>query len=324
MGDIINTDDVYNGSGTGGKLGVMNSLVGPIAGAWLGGLLGQNAREEQMADNLKLQENQIKGSKELAQYQNKMQMDMWHNTNYQAQMEEMRKAGVNPALVYGKGGGGGTTTGGGMNTSVNAGNAPDANSRVASQMNAMMMASQIALTQAQTEKTKAEAGAIPTTIANVGADTANKLTQNEIQELELKFRRETFEDAQKTIQANTSKAISEAQIATNQSVVGRETQDKQIKIIEQKAIGETLINASIRKGIQLDQAKIEEITAKILQGWEGLKQGDERIAIEKFRAEIDAQYPNLMNTLGRGVDDGVEALFRATGPARMKYKTVKP
>ena len=37
------------------------------------------------------------------------QLDLWQKTNYPAQVEQLNKAGLNPALLYGKGGGGGTT-----------------------------------------------------------------------------------------------------------------------------------------------------------------------------------------------------------------------
>ena len=39
------------------------------------------------------------------------QMDMWNATNYPAQVEQLNKAGLNPALEYGMKGGGGVTTG---------------------------------------------------------------------------------------------------------------------------------------------------------------------------------------------------------------------
>ena len=51
----------------------------------------------------KLQGLQIKGSKELTDYNTAKQMEMWRNTNYSSQRAEMIKAGLNPALMYGMG-----------------------------------------------------------------------------------------------------------------------------------------------------------------------------------------------------------------------------
>ena len=36
---------------------------------------------------------------------------MWRDTNYAAQKEEMKKAGLSPGMMYGMGGTGGATTG---------------------------------------------------------------------------------------------------------------------------------------------------------------------------------------------------------------------
>ena len=43
--------------------------------------------------------------------QNDAAYEMWEKTNYSAQKEQMKKAGLNPALMYGMSGGGGVTTG---------------------------------------------------------------------------------------------------------------------------------------------------------------------------------------------------------------------
>lgn len=58
------------------------------------------------------QKQQLKGYKESLAAQNAAQMDIWNKTNYEAQMKHMKAAGLNPALMYGMGGGGGATTGG--------------------------------------------------------------------------------------------------------------------------------------------------------------------------------------------------------------------
>ena len=40
------------------------------------------------------------------------QLAMWNETNYGAQVSHLEAAGLNPALMYGAGGGGGSTTAG--------------------------------------------------------------------------------------------------------------------------------------------------------------------------------------------------------------------
>lgn len=50
--------------------------------------------------------------KELGRYNQDLAKEMWDYTNFENQKEHMKKAGLNPALMYAKGGPGGTTAGG--------------------------------------------------------------------------------------------------------------------------------------------------------------------------------------------------------------------
>ena len=74
-------------------------LVGAIFG-------GMNDRR-QLRQQKRLNEEQ----KRMMQYANELQYDMWEKTNYPAQVEQLKKAGLNPGLLYGMSGGGATTTG---------------------------------------------------------------------------------------------------------------------------------------------------------------------------------------------------------------------
>jgi len=86
-----------------------------------------------------------------------LQMDLWNKTNYGAQMEHMRKAGLNPALMYGKGAGqGGTTgsqTGGQAPTgSAKMGHAPRSNKAPMELAQAKLMEAQAKDLESQTNK----------------------------------------------------------------------------------------------------------------------------------------------------------------------------
>lgn len=54
---------------------------------------------------------QFERQKELQEHAGEKQMDIWNRTNYGAQVDHMKRAGLNPALMYGMGGGAGGTTG---------------------------------------------------------------------------------------------------------------------------------------------------------------------------------------------------------------------
>ena len=86
--------------------------------------------------------------------QRKMQLQMWKDTNYSAQIEEMKKAGLSIGLMYGKGGAGGTTTGAGA-TGVSAPTAPSGMGLIGGTQLASQVAN-IELIKAQTENVKAD------------------------------------------------------------------------------------------------------------------------------------------------------------------------
>ncbi len=99
-------------SGAGG--GVIGGLLGMIGGH-------QNERRHYGSER-KLMDLQFKNQKALNQQGSDLQMDMWNKTNYKAQVDHMLEAGLNPALMYGSAGQGGTTgsQGGGAASKGNA------------------------------------------------------------------------------------------------------------------------------------------------------------------------------------------------------------
>ena len=109
----------------------IDNTIGLIAG----GIQGRR----QMKWQEQLMAKQLGIDKLKMEEQRKMQMQMWKDTNYAAQVEEMKKAGLSVGLMYGKGGAGGTTTGAGA-TGVSAPTAPTGMGMIGG----MQLASQIA------------------------------------------------------------------------------------------------------------------------------------------------------------------------------------
>ena len=138
--------------------------------------------KDQYFQQLKLNNMALSLNKNMYDYQMNRQFEFWDKTNYKAQVEQIRKAGLNPALLYGKGGGMGATTGNasagnfqsqaGSDTSrmdVNLG-------RQAQVMQMALLASQKANIDADTEMKKADAE------KTKGVDTENvKAKTNEIE-----------------------------------------------------------------------------------------------------------------------------------------------
>ena len=123
--------------GAEGILGAGMGLVGTLA--------GMNSQEKTMNDQWRLEQEkmalQAKYNKEQANYSQQLALDMWNKTNYEEQVKHMQAAGLNPALLYSKGGSGGSTAGAGTAAPVSDG--------TTQAIGMGLQAKQIAISQAQ-------------------------------------------------------------------------------------------------------------------------------------------------------------------------------
>ena len=129
----------------------IGGAIGGLAGGILGIPLEKRNDQRQLEQQAKLNEQQLGIDLKKMEAQKNLDLEIWEKTNYAAQKEQMLKAGLNPALMYGMGGGGGTTTGSG-GASVNAPNAAIGGGEI---MGIMMQKMQLELMQAQKEATLA-------------------------------------------------------------------------------------------------------------------------------------------------------------------------
>lgn len=335
------------------KMSAMGIAAGAgalISGAKALGIGAGAADKRQLKQQEKLQDLSIKGSKEMTDYTKAAELEMWKNTNWAAQREEAEKAGLSVGWLMGKGGGqGGTTGSGGM--SVGMGQAADAASRENAKTQQMMAAAQIANLNADTEKKKVEAGKIEgvdtelgkTQIAsltqgieNAKAQEALTRVQTAIGGLDAKLKELSMDDALDLIAHTARKADAEANIAFNEAYVSGETRETKVQIMRAELVGTTLRNiltkaqtqatnaqtAATRKSIEVSDAQIKQMSENIAQGWAGLGQGESKIAIDKFKEEVKANYPSIMNTAGRLLDSTIDGIFSIGGRVRRVYNKV--
>ena len=153
-------------STAGGPMGMM-SAGGAAGGGGAAGAGGafwkmwdtideQRKYDRSRRDQKYFQNRQFEYQKMLDKYGHDLQFDMWNKTNYKAQLEHMKAAGLNPALMYGSAGAPGTTgsQGGG---SAAGGQKPDSGaqgnfSMLTAQAQIEMMQSQANLNNAQAKK----------------------------------------------------------------------------------------------------------------------------------------------------------------------------
>ena len=68
------------------------------------------ANKQQLRLNQGFIEQQTKANQSMTKFNKDMQLELWNDTNYKAQREQIEKAGLNVGLMYGMGGGGSATT----------------------------------------------------------------------------------------------------------------------------------------------------------------------------------------------------------------------
>lgn len=276
-------------------------------GSWLG--IGEKRQDRrQVKQQEALTGVQEAANKRMADYEQELALKMWKDTNYGARLQQAELAGVSKAAAIG---GSGTGTQGASVGSVGGGSAADAastqNAKTASLQQNMALASQVALMKAQKE--------------NIEADTENKKVDAAKKSgIDTDVAKQGLEQAKQTQQAIVDKAVKDALIAGEEwTKKGAESQEAnrgledRLKKIKAEGIGAILQNEATKTSIKVDKAKITQMAEQIAQGWEGLKQNDKKIAIDRFKEEIKAQYPGLMDVMGRGVDDTIEALFNLKG-----------
>ena len=107
-------ENIFSGAATGAQIGSAGGGWGMAVGGVLGGLYGagqETAEQSQYNQQNQLNSLSYKYNMKLMNEQQKAAYQMWLKTNYSAQMEQMKKAGLNPALMYGMSGGGGASMG---------------------------------------------------------------------------------------------------------------------------------------------------------------------------------------------------------------------
>ena len=127
-----------------------------------------SAQEYERTKNLMHIQHQMQRG--LNQEGQQMQKDMWDYTNYGNQMAHMKSAGLNPALMYGMKGGGGTTTGSQTGGSQAMGQAPKSKTMG---IEGLMAAAQLDRMKAETENIKTDTGLKSGDLDKKDAETKN-------------------------------------------------------------------------------------------------------------------------------------------------------
>lgn len=308
---------------TGGAIG---GAVGNQLGYGLGNLTGFNEklRQDQLKQQEQLMRLQYGANYALMKNSYAEQLNMWHNTNAEAQIKHLKNAGLNPALMYAKGGAGGSTGSGG--SSVGGAQASDETSRqmALSNQNMMGMAmmkmkSEIAVNESIAEKNKAEAqktGGIDTTVAttmneklkveilNVKQTVKNQEAQEYLTKLEsiqqeyqneiTNATKETAIDIYKQNLANAYATYEEIY-----SKIGKnEAETESINKLRDAQLQDIIANYTLKAAdVELTDASRREINAKIALMWPTFDNELKKAEASEIQAE--AAIKHIQNEINR-------------------------
>ncbi len=177
-------------------------------------------------------------------------LDTWEKTSYPAQVKMMKEAGINPALMYGMGGGAGGSTATASGGSAQSGSTPNAPIDIGGAAAMGMTLAQNKMLSAQTRKVEAEGESI---------------------ELDNKVKN-TYGTEADTIEASNrrDKALSSGQMLFEGKEAGNKFEEEfgaEIQGRIDKAIGEGIENQMKRANIKLTDERRKAIWHEIRQKW---------------------------------------------------------
>lgn len=314
--------------------------AGLIGGAL--GMIGSKRRAwEQYERQGKLMDRAAAQNQAMALFNQKLQMEMWEKTGPVGMMEQLKKAGLNPGLMYGMSGAGGGTVGAIGAEGVGTPTAPmrdDGSVGVA-------MGLQIARAAAEIENIKADTAKKKKEIPNIEADTGEKKGRTlkiaaETKNEGLKGKLLELEEDLKKVEVRIKEATEDEVIGVIENAFlesGRKldlmaqqwglTDDMYNDIVEeqkQRAIEAALRNDLARKNISKTDAEIAEIYAGIKQRWEELKiaqqNADTRVSElehKKWVEDIADSYKLSVETVG-GIIERVLGASKGPGHGQGK------
>lgn len=306
----------------GGLTGGVGGLVSGAIGG-LGSLMGIGRRKEKKAREAEEREHQrqleymglqAQYNKEQAKYSTELSKEMWDYTNYENQKKHLEAAGLNPALLYGQGGGGGSAAGGGAAAGVGL----PSSTGVGMGIQWEQMEAQKELAKAEAAKTNAEAAKLMT------ADTENVKSETEKNRQEIEESKKRIEalksqihktnEESKLIEFNNYLNELRKSIKLNGEVNGETVWTKGFdEIFKTNELQKMLTEYGISQKEYQEAKNDKEIAIKISDALDEIangkiavfgkmveeaKQAKNKTAMEKWQFEQDKAFSDLINDLG--------------------------
>lgn len=255
--------DLLKGGATAATNAFTGGLGGMAIGA-LGSLFGGNSQEKAMQQQyeleLKKMDYQAKLNRDMANFNQDLAKDMWWYTSTN-QVKALKEQGLNPALMYGKsGGGGGSAEGAGAAPGVSMGTT----AAVAMGLQVEAQKAQIELTRAETAKAHAEAAKT----AGVDTEVAGTEAEKNRADALLKGSTKALQDAQKLLTEKKG-ALTDVDIKKAEEslkILGEEFKQAVVKTDIDQATKESLIETAHQEMLNTIYTGVQSIANIELTG----------------------------------------------------------
>ncbi|AXL15659.1 DNA pilot protein [Microviridae sp.] len=303
------------------------------AGALIGNI-GAKAREKrQMANQKELMSLSTGYQEQLNRQGQKLAMDTWRQTSYPAQMKMMQEAGLNPGLMYGSAGAGGTTSAG-SGGSAPGGSVQQGNPMEMGLINqSRLMNAQVKNVEAQTNKTNVEADKLAGVdtkeaearilnltqgVKNMEAQESLTKVQEDLQRWEIEFKKYSFHDAIDKIGYEAKEYAERYKNLALQNEVSEATIESQILQIQASASNTLLDNALKEAQTNLSETQRKAIIDGVTQDWERLTNEGKKLTQEDLRRQFDKNAHSDKMSLGwfNGITNAFNNLLGSLNPVK--------
>ena len=275
-------------------------------------------------------------AKEMAGINQQHNKDMFDYTGYQAQVAQMKAAGLNPALMYGSAGSGGSTQGGaGMAGSAGAGSgsvggtpsAPDTGITAGIGMGLQLGLMEAQKRNLEADTAKKEADAKKTE----GADTEYTRMLTELAKTEIDYKAMSTEEVAAKIKMWGDKSqllMAEARRAASEADYNEKTMDDRVAKAGYETVNSMLENVQKLQNIELTEAQTKAIGENLAIAWynAGTNRMNATTAADhvanelmKIKGDLDIRERTLLKEwIYQGVHAGVALLEGVTDVVKIK------
>lgn len=274
---------------------------------------------------------------DMANWSHNANKDMWDYTNYENQVAHLEAAGLNPALLYGQGGGGGATAAGGTGTPGSGNNPSGGNTGAPQAIKSQMiegagMGIQLGLMNAQKRNLEADAAKKEADAAKTaGVDTELAKTAARLNEAKINNANMSTEEiaAKAKMWGDTSTMLwQQARKYASEADYNEKTMDTRIEKAGYETMGSLLENMETIARTQFTKAQTDAIAENIATAWYNAgtnrmnaTTAADHVANELFKTtgELDIKQKQLLKDwIYQGVHAGMELLEGVTDLVKIK------